>query len=173
MTRGRITYRNWIVEYGRDPELPLDPASMMPTSQKAHDNDEMREAVRQAVEEALDELPYSEREFIIRFHFMGESYRHLAEETGREIHKLEALHRRALRRLKNKLAPFVAERFGLGVASKRTCPICNSDNRSQIDGLIKARNRRQTWRPVMRQLRSRYGIVVKTPQILIGHEKYH
>jgi hypothetical protein len=176
MAQTRITYRNWIVEAGRDPASPIDPdeaGRFLPADTPAGDEPDSVQAIREAVDKALADLSPAERDFIIRFYFLGESYNSMSEETGRRIHKLEALHRRAIRRLRSKLAPFVAERFGIGASRDRACPICRSRARTRIDRLIRQRDPEKTWRPVIRRIRSQFGIEIKTPQMIIGHEKYH
>lgn len=163
MSSNRIVYRDWIVELGRDPALP--PAT--------EDQKHRQLLVENAVEQALKRLSEDEREFIQRFHYMGQTYREISESTGRALHRLEALHRRAVRRLRKELAPLVKELYGVDGAKPAECVICRSEFRAEIDRLIAARDTARTWRPVIRQIRDRYGLKISTPQILIGHEKYH
>jgi hypothetical protein len=130
----------------------------------------MREHVRLAITE-LDE---NEQEFVARFYYMGETYRQMAEASGRKIYSLEALHRRALKKLRKALAEFVESEFGVALEKPRKpCVICDSAHRTQIDALIGARPPDATWRSVMRAIAVEYGIRVATPQMLIGHQKYH
>jgi len=181
MSPERITYQNWIADLGRDPSQPLNlEETSRPIPVGAGDfealNDpepERRRRIREAVALALSKLSDNERELIEQFHYMGRSYREIAERSGRTIHRLEALHQRALKKLRTALAPLVKQLYGLGVSTDPDCPICTSPHRATIDRLIQERNRSDTWRPMICMLKSRFGIPITTPQTLIGHEKYH
>jgi len=130
--------------------------------------------IRNRVQLAIRELDEDEREFIARFYYMGESYRQMAEASGRNVYSLEALHRRALRKLRKGLAAFVESEFGVAREKPRKpCVICDSGHRIAIDALIGARPPDATWRSVMRAIADEYGLRVVTPQMLIGHQKYH
>ena len=110
---------------------------------------------------------------IIHFYYMGESYREISEKTGRAIYKLTALHNRSIKKLKNRLAVFVRERFGVKNKKIGKCPVCDSEYRGEIDEIIANRDKKATWKPVIKLLKDRYGLVINTPQVLIGHTKYH
>lgn len=162
----RIIYQNWIVELGRDPETS-------PTGGPVGSESPRLGAIREAVAAALDRLSETEREFITRFYFMGQSYRELSEATGRPDFRFEGMHRRATRRLRALLGPFVREQFGLEVEQQPDCPICSSPQRREVDRLIAAKTARMTWRPIIRQLPLKYGISIATPHVLISHARYH
>jgi hypothetical protein len=187
MAGNRIIYQNWIAESG------VDPARQRAASVEAESRASLEEMIengfdfsressqctdqidslRDAVRRALDELEEDEREFVARFHFMGESYRQISESSGRAIHKLESLHKRAVRKLKRILAPLMVTRFEVKLADHLICPLCDSEDAEAIDLLIAGRDPHQTWRPVIGELKQKYNIVVRSPQLLIGHEKYH
>ena len=168
MSPNRIIYENWIVEMGRDPALPVGGA------EAESDDDRLRTArIRAAVRSAVASLDDEEQEFVRQFYYMGRTYRELSDRTGRLIHRLESLHKRVRRKLRGYLAPLVAAEFNLRPPSERPCPICNSGYRRQIDQLIAGRDRKATWRPVMAEIRRCYKLPIRSPQILIGHEKYH
>ena len=114
-----------------------------------------------------------EREFIERYHFEGESYCRIAEAMGMRMAMIDGLHRRATIKLKKLLAAFMADEFNLKVEAGPECPICISQYRDEIDRLIASKQKEETWRPIIQKLKKEYGIVIKTPQILIGHQKYH
>ena len=192
MARKRIIFQNWIADRGIDPNdrSAADPSAEenwpevsiddLPDSAAADANEPIsarREAkaaeLRQAVRAALDKLSEDEREFICRFYFMGRSYREISEESGRTVYSLEALHGRAMKKLEKYLAPFVKERFGIEPSLNQTCAICRSPHLAEINRLIEQRDKTATWKPVMKRLREEFGIKVKSPQLLIGHEKYH
>jgi len=193
MGRKRIIFQNWIVDLGRDPDLKhpqtgsfetvsidsgllkkvsfQDPRDL--TARKAD-----REELQAEVQKALEKLTEEEQEFIRQFHFMGKSYREISEQSGRAVYRLEALNRRAIKKLRKSLAGFVERRFNLKIEEtpldgSSNCPICSSPARKEIDRLISVRNLRQSWRPVIREIQIRHDLIIKSPQILIGHEKYH
>ncbi len=163
MSNNRIIYQNWIVDLGRDPDLPVS-LNRASVSKNRIDN---------AVRAALDRLTDEEREFIIRFYFMGQTYQDLSEETGRAEHKLSSLHKNTVRKVRWLLEGFVTDKYGLKLGLASTCPLCASKHAAEINELIANRDRTATWRGVIRHLKTRFGIVVRTPQLLIGHEKYH
>ncbi len=190
MSSSRIVYQNWIVEIGHDPDTKVTPngrslfcsdlisldhpgAAVLSDAEAVSTCVERRELIRRSVTEALDNLDDDEREFVIRFHFMGESYRRIAEKSGRGIYKLEDLHKRSLRKLKKQLAAFVHEAFGLDSEVIRDCPICRSPFAAELDEIIRNRDRTATWHPVLSLLKTKYNLSIRSPQLLIGHEKYH
>ena len=170
MSGNRVVYRNWIVDIG------IDPAAAAVSSEGILKSDNERkgtEAIRQAVREAMEKLNEQEREFITQFYFMGKCYREISDQSGRPIHKLEALHKRAVNKLRRKLSKFVEKQFGIVTHFSDTCPICRSESLPGINRLIAKRDKAATWKPIIKTLRERYGLKVTAPQILIGHEKYH
>lgn len=185
----RLTYQNWIVKLGRDPDdlrlneipepaqklfTPLEKLSNGPEfGPKAVSSDQRQERIIEAVREGLSQLDENEREFLILFHFMGRSYRQIAESSGREIYRLEALHLRALKQLRALLARFVEEEFDIRSENHPDCPICASPDRDEIDQLIDQKKAEETWSGTIRQIKDRFGIRIKTPQVLIGHKRFH
>jgi len=184
MSNNRIIYRDWMVELGGDPRendfrtRSFDSPECVRLTDKdvlASERDSSRAKQIQAqVQNALAVLTDEEQEFVIRFYFMGETYRQISEKSGRAVHRLESLHRRSVRKLKKELAIFVSETFGLNSLDKnRDCPLCTSPHVTEINRIIAARDRTQTWRPIIKTLREQFGIKVSSPQLLIGHERYH
>lgn len=159
MGNNRIIFQNWIIESGKHG----------PSQSEAENSEKIDEAVKAAMKRLTEE----EREFIAHFYFMGESYGEIAERSGREIHKLASLHERAIRKLRRHLIGFVRQRFDLAVETASECPLCQSAERNAIDHLIANRDRTATWKPVIRELERTYKIRVRSPQVIIGHEKYH
>ncbi|MFH1687726.1 MAG: sigma-70 family RNA polymerase sigma factor [bacterium] len=184
MGLSRVVYQNWIVDLGVDPDKRSElggeevwPETSGPAAVSngflSGGDDERGRQIRQAVRESLKRLDDQEREFVVHFYFMGESYQSLSDRSGRAVHKLEAIHRRAIRKLRRHLAWLVDELFGLSISASTPCPVCKSPHRPELDRLIAGRDRRQTWRPVLKELRLRFGMSIRSPQVLIGHEKYH
>jgi len=169
MSGNRILYQNWIVERGLDPhsDWPLqDPENQGRIGERS-------EQIRAAVQCALGQLEDEERELIVRHHIMGESIRRIARQSGRDIHRVESLHHSGMGKLRKMLAPMVKELFGVETAKREDCPVCSSAHFRQLERIIRDRDRRQTWQPIMRLFRRRYNLVIKCPQVLVGHERYH
>ena len=174
MAHGKITYQNWIVELGFDPDTRSGNGSItLQSFLRGQEDDKSTQAVQQAVRTALDRLAEEEKEFIIRFYFMGETYEDLSSLTGRAPHKLVALHERAVRKLKKMLSVFVKQRYGLAADYRPDCPICRSVHVERINSIINQRDREKSWRPIITHLRESYGLIIRSPQVLIGHEQYH
>ncbi len=193
MSANRMVYQNWIVDIGFDPTRlrtarnwgnpPLfESISLDDPSASAISDEELRQVmserksaseIRSRVRQALKRLNLQEREFIAQFYFIGKSYREISQQSGRPVHKLEALHKRAVKKLKSELAGFVRERFGVGTEPDTNCPICQSPHVEEINRLISGRDKTATWRPIIKTLLEKYGLKINSPQILIGHEKYH
>ncbi len=190
MSSNRVVYRNWIVEIGRDPAktrergerasselISLDDLVAATISSEAIRQviaeRKDSEVIRHAVQKALEKLDEQGREFITQFYFIGKTYREISEQSGRPIHKLEALHKRSLKKLKKELSSFVKEHFGIESRLESKCPICRSSFLPQINRLIAKRNKTSTWKPIIKTLRERYSLKICSPQVLVGHEKYH
>ena len=188
MGRERIIYRDWIVELGREPSEIAREISRWAEVNGHHNrkvagldgsllsadiDTEKVVRIKEAVNKALESLEVEEREFVVRFYYMGQSYTELAELTGRPVHKLETLHRRVVRRLRNQLAPLVDDGCNPRQEEIHRCPICLSPRRREIDELIRERKPGQTWRRIMKHLKREFEIDIKSPSTLTVHEKYH
>lgn len=170
MSPARLTFQNWIVAIGRDPSIRYPQQPLIPSVDSAG---ETVDEVAEAVERAIETLTEQEKFFIIRFYYMGQGYAEMSRLSGRAKHRLAAIHRRAIRKLRTRLAEFVRGRFRVEMETGRDCVICQSPFRSEIDAVIAGRDRTRTWRAVIKVLKNRYSLTIKSPQILIGHEKYH
>jgi hypothetical protein len=124
------------------------------------------------VREALDELTAVERVTIERHDFEGLSLVNIAAELGWPCSRVQATRRRALRRLRKVLAPYVQERFGVLLPST-DCPICASQFRRDAETIIAARKREESYSKVISQLRHDFNIAIISPKTIIGHVKYH
>lgn len=190
MSINRVIFQNWIVEIGCDPAKQreqgergnseliamngLVTATISGEAVRQRLTDQKNtDVIRCAVQKALKKLDEEEREFITQFYFIGKTYRQISEQSGRPIHKLEALHKRTLKKLKRELSSFVQDRFGIEPRLEGKCPICRSPFRSQINRLIAERDKTDTWKPIIKTLRERYSLKITSPQVLVGHEKYH
>lgn len=173
VSSGRIIYRNWIAEQGF--VLPENCPYNMSSDhiEAAQRNEASLRILKTAVSQALESLDEQERYLIIRFYFMGQTIGQISAETDRAGHKLYALHRRATKKLKKRLAAFVGRRYKIGVEQHLDCIICQSPHRPEIDALLRDRDKVRSLKPVIAAVKERYSIIITTPQILIGHEKYH
>jgi len=163
----RVIYQNWIVELG------LDPLKIKNFFDIIETGSEKSEEIDRQVRHAIESLSEDEMEFVIRFYFMGQGYNEISDKSGRVNHKLEALHKRAIRKLKNRLQPFVKKCFGIKIKKGRACLICDSPQRLKIDRIILKKKPEETWSPVIKQIQEKFGLKIKSPQTLIGHQKYH
>jgi len=174
MSNRRIIYNNWIADYLHDPtrpyRLPIRPQPVEPLTDREKRD---RDSVCHAVQDALAVLDENERHFITLHYYLGWTIRRISERSGRSVNRLAGLHRRALRRLRRELAEFAETRFRFNLDPEQSCPICTSPYRGKIDRLIADRDPDATWAPLMKCIRDRFGITVGSPQLLIGHERYH
>ncbi len=188
MAKNRLIFQNWLVEIGYDPKLGgphknkieqisidelfdsgFDITHEIPDSQQTNRS----EIIQQAVKDVLERLTDDEREFIIRFHFMGEKYIEIAEKSDRELYSLVSMHNIAIKKLKRYLKQFVKEQFDVAESKQIRCLICDSEHKDAIDKLIACKPFNATWKKIIGHVAKRYNIKIKSPQILIGHEKYH
>jgi len=124
------------------------------------------------VEKALDRLSPKEREFIRYFYYDCFSYRKISQLLGKEKYKLEKIHKDAKEKLKQILKDFVEKRFRLA-SPKPDCIICQSPHRKKLEELIKKKKKTETWKKLIGVFKSTYSMDIKTPQILISHQKKH
>ncbi|MCP4569978.1 MAG: sigma-70 family RNA polymerase sigma factor [FCB group bacterium] len=164
MGRERIIYQNWIVE------LDYDPALGRPWEDVASG---YSEKVISAVNQVLDNLDPAEALFIRRFYFQGMSYRKISRLTGRAIHRLETLHNGAIRKLKIRLPAILDLPEPVALSTNSDCPLCNHPESEEINRLICSKGSEETWRRIIKVLKETYGLVICSPQRLIGHQKYH
>ncbi len=165
MSRERIVYQNWIVELGRDPTTTWDEQSRSP--------DGYNLKIINAVNRALSLLDEDEVSFIRAFYIQGLTCRQISVETERAIYKLESLHRGALKKLRKSLHHLLGEKYHIPEPDNHICPLCAHPRSDEINRLLKSKTDQETWKPIIRILRRRYGIVLSTTQILVGHHKYH
>jgi hypothetical protein len=132
----------------------------------------LRQELASKVREALNELTAVERITIERHDFEGLSFAKIAAELEWPYSKVLIVRRRALRRLRKVLAPYVQERFGVSLPSL-DCPICISPLRREAENTIAERKREESYSKVISQLRHDCKITIISPKTIIGHMKYH
>ncbi|MBN2227341.1 MAG: sigma-70 family RNA polymerase sigma factor [candidate division Zixibacteria bacterium] len=165
MSSARVVYYNWIFDVGTGPALKH--RYRIPRAP------EVSNQLIRSVRRAVSTLTPREREFVYRYYYNGEANRKIAIEMGLTVGRIDRLHRRILKRLKIVLADFVRKEYGLDVAIGDDCPICQSPHCDEINRLIQAKPPEVTWRGVLKTLCNEYGLKITSPQVLIGHEKYH
>ncbi len=160
----RIRFLSWAIElFGYSNEELLE--------NKA--NHKSEEVINRVVRKAVEKLTPEERVFIEQYYFEFKSYREIAEILKKKVYKLERIHRRALDKLRILLADFVKTRFKLEVPQKTDCVICRSPFHTELDELIKNKKKEDTYIPLIRTIKQKYGIAIKTPQVIIGHQRKH
>lgn len=170
--RGRVRYLNWATELYGCPDEEIG-NKFLQDSPKSKDRFEAEESINQEVRKAVERLSSDERQFIELFYFDFKSYREIACILRKKAYKLERIHHRALGKLRILLADFVKNRFQLYVPQKTDCMVCQSPYRKEMDELIKNKKPEETYGPLIKIFKQKYGIDIKTPQVIIGHQKKH
>lgn len=176
--RSRIRHLNWAAElFGySDPEIEnkiLTELSSEEKSSVVDDEDPFREQTNQKVREAVNKLSTLEREFIEYFYFECKSYKEISLILNKTVRKLERIHNRALTKLKMLLSDYVKTRFNLSIPEETDCMICKSPFRQELNELIQAKKEEETYKSLMGVFKEKYGLEIKTPQVIIGHKKKH
>lgn len=162
----KTIYQDWIVEIGCDPDHRVDIAV-------CHDAPAPDENLVAEVNRALNTLTALEQDFIHLYYFSGRTLLQTARQCRISYSRAGYIHNQVIRKLRKELAAFVRDRFDITVRIDENCPICNSRYKDRINDLIRKKRKEDTWREIIGILKRRYGLVIKTPQILIGHQKYH
>ncbi len=176
--RNRIRYLNWAAElFGYSDEEIEKRGVAQPSNDDggpvADEKDSSREETNRKVKEAVERLSPLERQFIKYFYYECRSYQDISEILNKETHKLERIHHRALGKLKILLSDYVKTRFRLSLPEETDCMICNSPFRQELNRLIKAKKEEETYRSLIRIFRGKYGLNIKSPQVIIGHKRKH
>jgi RNA polymerase sigma factor (sigma-70 family) len=170
--RRRIRNLSWVVElYGVPDGQSLEnggPDWSGPGQEQRED-----ESIDLEVRKAVARLRPEERQFVELFYFQFRSYREIAQRTRRKVHKLERINQRVREKLRLLLGDFVKKRFGIVASPVTDCIICSSPDRAAIDRLIREKKDDQTYSRLMSILRHKYGLDIKTPQVIIGHRRKH
>ena len=170
--RTRIRYVNRVTAlFGHlDQEIEQ---RILGSSTPNQERSEREELIDRQVRAAVEKLLPTEKQFVELFYFQVRSYQEIAGIMKKKTHKLQRLHQRALRRLRILLAGFVEKQFKLKLPKETNCVICESPFREELNELIKNKKEEETYSRLIKIFRQRYGINVKTPQTIIGHEKKH
>ena len=125
------------------------------------------------VNKALGKLDDNERKFILYFYFDCFTYDKIGSLLKKRKDKLQRIHQSALDKLKLILKDYVEKRFKLKVEEKNDCVICQSPYRNDLDVIIQGKRKEETWKRIIKILKDKYNLKIKTPQVLIGHLKKH
>jgi RNA polymerase sigma factor (sigma-70 family) len=170
--RRRVRYLNWADElFARsDEEAEKKEFVCLSDEDKSQAVDE---ETNLRVRKAVGRLSPLERQFVEHFYFEYKSYREISVILNKSTHKLERIHHRALGKLKMLLSPYVKTRFKLRMPEETECIICKSPFRQEIDKLIQAKKEEETYKSLIRIFKGKYGLKIKTPQVIIGHKRKH
>lgn len=126
----------------------------------------------EAIREAVTQLSGIDRRIIERHYFEGRTYAEIGKELRILPGRVKTRSRRSRRRLRKLLAVIVRTQFHIKLL-QADCPICNSRSRAEAEAIIAGRRPRGSFAPVLRSLKKELAIVVKSPNTIIGHTKYH
>jgi hypothetical protein len=141
--------------------------------------DPFREETNLKVREAVGRLSPLEKQFVEYFYFEDKSHKEISVLLNKKIVKLERIHSRALGKLRRLLSDYVKTRFKLNLPEKTDlqtsshCIICKSPFRQELDKLIGNKKEKKTYKSLIKIFRRKYGLDIKTPQVIIGHKKKH
>jgi RNA polymerase sigma factor (sigma-70 family) len=170
--RNRIRFLNWTTELfgylGEEIEEKI--LQQVSINNESSENDE---SINQEVRKAVEKLSFVEKQFVELFYFESKTYQEIARTLKKKVYKLERIHQRALGKLRILLADFVKNRFKLDVPQKTDCIICKSPFRQELDELIRNKKPEETYARLIKLFKQQYGIDIKTPQVIIGHQRKH
>jgi hypothetical protein len=164
MGESRIIFQEWIVNMGIDPQGRGWYSTAGPVC--------YNQSIVTAVTRALDELDPDESEFIRRYYMQGMGCDEIVGTYRRNLDRLTALHLRAVRKLRARLAALLGGRFNVPSHSSAPCPLCAHPSRLAIETMIRLKPPHEPWTALLRYVRQHFGLSV-SPQRLIGHKRYH
>ncbi|MGB2770536.1 MAG: hypothetical protein WBC88_12490 [Candidatus Zixiibacteriota bacterium] len=170
--RTRIRYVNRVTKlFGHlDQEIEQ---RILGSSTPDQERSKKEELIDRQVRAAVERLLPTEKQFVELFYFQVRSYQEIAGIMKKKTWKLERLHERALGKLRILLTDFVKEQFEFEIPQETACVICSSPFRGELDELIRSKKEEETYSRLIRIFKQKYGINVKTPQVIIGHKKKH
>ena len=170
--RSRIRYLDWAAELYGYADADIE-QKILQSSAESKESLERAESISREVREAVEKLAPKERQFVELFYFESMTYQEIAGILKKKTYKLERLHQRALGKLRILLTDFVKEQFEFEIPQETACVICSSPFRGELDELIRSKKEEETYSRLIRIFKQKYGIDVKTPQVIIGHKKKH
>ncbi|MCH9031495.1 MAG: hypothetical protein IIB00_04465 [candidate division Zixibacteria bacterium] len=179
MARNRVSFEDWIsalcVSPERERSRDRDWVPDSKTDKREREATEERaDKISREVRRAMELLDSGERESIELYYFMGESLENIPVRLSVSKRQVEKNLRVGTLKMKRILYQFVRESFQLKNApSQPNCLICASSDRNMAEKIIKSKKPEEPWRRIIRELREKLGIEIRTPQTLIGHVRYH
>jgi len=168
--RSRIRYLEWATELYGCLDEGIEAGILQNSDHAGLKNDE---SINREVRKAVNRLSPEEKRFVELFYFEFKSYPEIARIMKKKTHKLERIHQRAQDKLRMLLADFVKSRFKLDIDRKSDCIICKSPFRRKLDKLIRDKKEEETYARLIRIFKQKYGVEIKTPQVIIGHRRKH
>ncbi len=181
----RLCYRQWLVNYGFDPreDPPTDnllvyqsgrPLSVddepMP-DQSTTDPQPAESIDTLMVRRAVARLRDDERDIIERYYYMGQSFQQIAELLVCASIIVERRHRLALARLRRILEPWFLRGDTAGL--EPACRICRSPHRRAVEVVICSKTNEESYKRVLRIIRTQFGLKLNHPHALIHHRNFH
>ena len=164
----RIRALNW-VEGVEEPESVSEEADLIKRMKEEKEQAELE----RKVEQALDKLESVEKEFIMHFYYDCKSYDQISEIMNKTKDRLERIHSSALEKLKFSLRGFVSQRYKIKIFPEGKCLLCSHPEREKLEELIRAKKKEETWKKILRTCKEKFNLEIKTPQILMNHQKKH
>ncbi|WP_197273957.1 RNA polymerase sigma factor [Hymenobacter sp. DG25A] len=95
----------------QDPEESLLLADVLPAADSSTETALAREAIMEAILDALDELPPAQRQVFVWHEFEGKTFRQMEEETGVQLKTLISRKHYAVQQLRTKLQDLYTDLF--------------------------------------------------------------
>ncbi|MDH4222460.1 MAG: hypothetical protein OEV55_02855 [candidate division Zixibacteria bacterium] len=166
--RRRIRTLNWITGK-EEPDFTLSEQQL----RKKLEEEKSKVELEEVVAKAMAKLENVEREFIRYFYFDCLSYEKICVILGKTKDRLERVHRTALEKLKYILKDYVTQRYHLKILPPEKCLICSHPRRKELEYIIDAKRKEETWKKVLQVFKKEFNLEIKTPQSLINHQKKH
>ncbi|MBD3233283.1 MAG: hypothetical protein GF315_06120 [candidate division Zixibacteria bacterium] len=123
-----------------------------------------------AVRAALGKLESIEREVIIRYYFMGQGLRQIADTLELSVYSVRSRLNGGTLKLRSLLARFVSRKYGLRIRKRKSCPLCEN---SRFDHIILNCGPIGPWKPVFKQMEAVGFEGVKSVRTIIHHYEKH
>jgi hypothetical protein len=140
---------------------------------KPYGRHDLTEEIIDRVQGAIRRLSASEQHFVRLYWFEAWSDKELSERLGSGPKRLRSVKRQILIKLRWMLQGWAAQRFRIAQPRGPDCVICGHPLRSEIDSMLSSKKPEESLGSVLRKLREDFGLSISTPQIVLGHMKYH
>ncbi len=123
-----------------------------------------------AVRTALGKLESIEREVIVRYYFMGQGLRQIADTLELSVYSVRSQLNGGILKLRALLARFVSRRYGIRIRKRKRCPLCVD---GRFDHVIHNCGPVGPWRPALKQMEAVGFKRVKSVRTIIHHYEKH